>query len=132
MLEKNSAELPLLLAFAFIFMLFIISACDLMALFIAIEGLTLTLYVLAAFDLKSQGSIEAGLKYFCLGSIASGLFAFGLSLIYGSLGTLNYIQINNLVDQYSLSFGVDYALTLGLFSILCAFFFKLSIPPFHI
>jgi len=130
-IKLNTIEYPLILCFSAIFLLLLIAAFDLMSLYLTIEGLSLTLYVLAAYDISSSGSIEASLKYFCLGAIASGFLGFGVSLIYGSVGTLNYFKILYFLSNTSVNLQTDYLITLGLSLICFGFFFKLSIPPFH-
>ena len=129
--KLNTIEYPLLLCFSIIFLLLLVAAFDLMSLYLTIEGLSLTLYVLAAYDTTSSGSIEASLKYFCLGAIASSLLGFGISLLYGSIGTLNYFKILYFFSTTHTSIISDYLISLSLSFICFGFFFKLSIPPFH-
>jgi len=130
-IKLNTIEYPLILCFSVIFLLLLIASFDFMSLYLTIEGLSLTLYVLAAYDISSSGAIEASLKYFCLGAIASGFLGFGVSLLYGSVGTLNYFKILYFLASVNFNLQADYLITLGLSFICFGFFFKLSIPPFH-
>jgi len=87
-------EFPLLVALATLGMMLMISANDLMALYVGLELQSLALYVIAAFQRDSVRSTEAGLKYFVLGSVASGMLLFGASLIYGFCGSTAFVQIS--------------------------------------
>jgi len=81
--SKDSMELGILFLFTVLFMGFLLTSIDLMSAFISLEGLSFTLYVLAAMNLTSQASIEAAIKYFCLGGVSSGIMLFGISMSYG-------------------------------------------------
>ena len=87
-------EYPLLVALATLGMMLMISANDLMALYVGLELQSLALYVVAAFQRDSLRSTEAGVKYFVLGSVASGMLLFGASLIYGFCGGTAFVQIS--------------------------------------
>ena len=87
-------EYPLLVALATLGMMLMISANDLMALYVGLELQSLALYVVAAFQRDSVRSTEAGVKYFVLGSVASGMLLFGASLIYGFCGGTAFVQIS--------------------------------------
>lgn len=89
----NTFEYLLLLLCATLGLLFLSSAYDLISLYLAIEVQSLCLYVLAASKKNSSFSLEAGLKYFILGSFSSALFLFGSSLLYGCTGTTNFFNI---------------------------------------
>ena len=92
-------EYPLLVALATLGMMLMISANDLMALYVGLELQSLALYVVAAFQRDSVRSTEAGVKYFVLGSVASGMLLFGASLIYGFCGGTAFVQISKaLID----------------------------------
>jgi NADH-quinone oxidoreductase subunit N len=101
-----------------------LSANDLMTLYLGIETLSLSSYVLAAFQRDSLKSSEAGLKYFVLGALASGLLLYGSSLIYGFAGDTSYTAIAT--APYSVG------LVFGLVLIICGLAFKASAAPFHI
>jgi NADH-quinone oxidoreductase subunit N len=121
-------EFPLLLLFSTIGMMVMISANDLIALYMGIELLSLSLYVIAAFNRDSERSSEAGLKYFVLGALASGLLLYGSSLIYGFAGTTNFDRI---ADAIGSAEGAPFGLVIGLVFVLAALAFKISAVPFH-
>ena len=121
-------EYPVLLLFATLGMLIMLSANDFMTVYIGLELLSLSLYVVAAFHRDNEQSAEAGLKYFVLGALASGLFLYGASLVYGFAGTTSFERIAlALLDPAGRSQG----LTVGLIFILAALAFKVSAVPFH-
>src|SRR5258705_3563853 len=80
-------------------MLMLISAADLIALYLGLELMSLALYVLAAIDRDSVRSTEAGLKYFVLGALSSGMLLYGASLVYGFTGTVNFAGIAKAAGQ---------------------------------
>ena len=92
------SEYPILVGFATLGMLLMISANDLMSLYLAIELQSLSLYTLAAFDRSSEKSSEAGLKFFVLGALSSGLLLYGCSFIYGAVGSTSFEVIAKTVD----------------------------------
>ncbi|MEM9880508.1 MAG: NADH-quinone oxidoreductase subunit N, partial [Pseudomonadota bacterium] len=124
-------EVPLLMLLAALGMCIMISANSLLTLYIGLELQSLSLYVLAALDRDSRFSTEAGLKYFVLGAVASGMLLFGTSLIYGFSGTLSFTvlaeQLPNLLGENLPSVG----LVFGLVFVLAALAFKVSAVPFH-
>lgn len=105
------------------------SANDLLALYLALELQSLCLYMMAAFGRGSAYSTEAGLKYFILGALASGMLLFGASLIYGTLGTTSYVEIASLLSLGGE--GIGRGLLLGIGFILAAVRWKLALAPFH-
>jgi len=114
-------------------MFLLISANDLFIIYIAIELQSIALYILTSLKRYSNVSIEAGLKYFIYGSFASGMLLYGVSLVYGSLGTTNLTQIYILL--YSLSIDNDnlpLSLVYGYVLIIAGLFFKLGLAPFHL
>ena len=117
-------EYSLLTVFAAMGAGVMLSANDLMTLYVGIETLSLSSYVLAAFQRDSVKSAEAGLKYFVLGALASGLLLYGSSLIYGFAGSTNYQTIAAADDSVGLIF--------GLVLIICGLAFKASAAPFHV
>jgi len=119
-------EYPILILFATLGMMMMVSANDLIALYLGIELQSLSLYVLAAFRRDSLRSSEAGLKYFVLGALASGLFLYGASLTYGFAGTTGFASI-----AASLAGGPATGLIVGLVFIAAALAFKVSAVPFH-
>jgi len=121
-------EYPLLVALATVGMMLMISANDLMALYVGLELQSLALYVVASFQRDSVPSTEAGVKYFVLGSVASGMLLFGASLIYGFCGGTAFVQISQaLLDGKSQEIGV----IIGLVFVIAGLAFKASVVPFH-
>ena len=117
-------EYPLLVALATLGMMLMISANDLMALYVGLELQSLALYVVAAFQRDSVRSTEAGVKYFVLGSVASGMLLFGASLIYGFCGGTAFVEISKaLIDGR----GAE----IGLVFVVAGLAFKVSAVPFH-
>ena len=120
-------EYPVLLIFSILGMLVMISANDLIVLYISIELQSLSLYVLVALRKGSIKGSEAALKYFILGSIASAVILYGCSMVYSVVGNTNYELIKQFSDQ---SFD-NLILSLGLVLIISGIAFKLSAAPFH-
>ena len=121
-------EYPVLVALATLGMMLMISANDLMSLYVGLELQSLALYVIAAFQRDSLRSTEAGVKYFVLGSVASGMLLFGASLIYGFCGGTAFVQISQaLLDGKAAEFGV----IVGLVFVVAGLAFKVSAVPFH-
>ncbi len=120
-------EFPILVALAVVGMMMMVSAGDLMALYMGLELQSLSLYVIAAFRRDSLRSTEAGLKYFVLGALSSGLLLYGASLVYGYAGTTSFEGITAAVGHEGLSLG----LLIGLVFLLTGLAFKVSAVPFH-
>jgi NADH-quinone oxidoreductase subunit N len=120
-------EYAVLLLFATVGMMVMVSANDLMTLYIGLELLSLSLYVIAAFDRDNARSAEAGLKYFVLGALASGLLLYGSSLVYGFGGTTNFDRIADALSTGESGTGV----VVGLVFVLAGLAFKVSAVPFH-
>jgi len=118
-------EYPILIICAVLGMMVMISSNDLIVFYIGLELQSLSLYVLSSFNRDEVKSSEAGLKYFVLSALSSGLLLYGCSLIYGFSGSTNFeIIANNLdSDQYVLTFGIVF--------ILVGLAFKISAVPFH-
>jgi NADH-quinone oxidoreductase subunit N len=106
-------------------MLMLISAADLIALYLGLELMSLALYVVAAIDRGSVTSTEAGLKYFVLGALSSGMLLYGASLIYGFTGTVSFAGIAKAAREPSIG------LIFGLVFLFAGFCFKVSAVPFH-
>ncbi|MDC1255775.1 NADH-quinone oxidoreductase subunit NuoN [Paracoccaceae bacterium] len=129
-LTKNNLmkfEYPILIGLAVVGMMMMVSAGDLMSLYMGIELQSLALYVIAAFNRDSIRSTEAGLKYFVLGALSSGLLLYGASLIYGFSGTTNFDGIALALNQGEISLG----LLIGLVFLATGLAFKVSAAPFH-
>jgi NADH-quinone oxidoreductase subunit N len=120
-------EFPVLVLLATTGMLMMISANDLIALYVGLELQSLALYVVAAFDRRSARSSEAGLKYFVLGALSSGMLLYGASLIYGFTGSTLFADIAAAVQPS----GVNLGLIFGLVFLMTGFAFKISAVPFH-
>ena len=126
--ELVNFEYPVLILFATLGMLLMISANNLMALYIGIELQSLSLYVIAAFDRDSRSSGEAGLKYFILGALSSGLLLYGCSLVYGFSGSTSFEGIASALN----TIGADsIGLTIGMVFLCAGLAFKVSAVPFH-
>ena len=119
-------EYPVLVALATVGMMMMVSAGDLMALYMGLELQSLALYVIASLRRDSVKSTEAGLKYFMLGALSSGLLLYGASLVYGFAGTTLFSGILS-----TLSGEVPLGLLFGLVFVLSGLAFKISAAPFH-
>src|ERR1700747_2695912 len=111
-------------------MMMVISAADLIALYLGLELMSLALYVVAAMNRDSGRSTEAGLKYFVLGALSSGMLLYGASLIYGFTGTVSFAGIANAASQRS-GGTASLGLVFGLVFLFAGFCFKVSAVPFH-
>ena len=107
-------------------MMLLISAADLIALYLGLELMSLALYVVAAFNRDSAKSTEAGLKYFVLGALSSGMLLYGASLVYGFTGTISFAGIAKATHA-----GASIGLVFGLVFMFVGFCFKISAVPFH-
>ena len=119
-------EYNLLVMLATLGMLLMVSANDLMSLYMGLEMQSLPLYVIAAMRTKSLKSSEAGLKYFLLGALSSGMLLYGASFIYGYTGSTNFGEIAT-----ALSGGASAGLVVGMVFLLAGLAFKISAAPFH-
>jgi len=119
-------EYPVLMLFNAVGMGMMVSATDLMTLYIGLEMSSLSSYVLAAFLKNDSRSSEAGLKYFVLGALASGIILYGVSLVYGFSGTTNYEGIRGAFDAH-----VSMGALFGIVFVLAGLAFKVSAVPFH-
>ncbi len=120
-------ELPVLIVLATIGMLLMISAGDLIAVYLGLELQSLALYVVAAFHRDNGRSTEAGLKYFVLGALSSGMLLYGASLIYGFTGHTDFAGIAAAAASGQTSLG----LTFGIVFVAAGIAFKVSAVPFH-
>ena len=119
-------EYPILVTLAVVGMMIMVSAGDLMTLYLGLELQSLALYVVAAIRRDSVKSTEAGLKYFVLGALSSGLLLYGASLTYGFAGTTQFDGILSTLDH-----GAPLGLLFGLVFLLSGLAFKVSAAPFH-
>ena len=118
-------EYPILILSSVLGMMVMISSNDLMVFYMGLELQSLALYVLATFNRDNLKSSEAGLKYFVLSALSSGLLLYGCSLIYGFAGSTNFDIIANQLNSN------EYILTFGIVFILVGLAFKISAVPFH-
>ncbi|MCP5367445.1 MAG: NADH-quinone oxidoreductase subunit NuoN [Hyphomicrobiales bacterium] len=123
-------EYPVLVLFAVIGMMMMISANDLISLYLGLEIQSLSLYIIAAFQRETLRSTEAGLKYFVLGSVASGMLLYGSSMVYGFTGTTSF---SVLAEMFAGQGGhtPSVGLIFGLVFIVAGLAFKVSAVPFH-
>ena len=121
-------EYPILVMFAGIGMMLMVSANNMLSLYMALELQSLSLYVLAAFHRNSTRSGEAASKYFILGALSSGMLLFGISLIYGFTGSLDFAVIAKSLESASM---IPPGFTVGMVFVLTAMAFKISAVPFH-
>ena len=128
-LEKSGAmraEYPVLIVLAAVGMGVMVSATDLITLYIGLELNSLAAYVLASFARNDERSAEAGLKYFVLGALASGILLFGMSLLYGFTGSTGFEAIGQ-----AMAGDISMGKLLGLIFVLSGLAFKISAAPFH-
>lgn len=121
-------EFPILILFATLGMMLMISANDLISLYIGLEMQSLSLYVMASIQRDDNRATEAGLKYFVLGAVASGLLLYGSSLVYGFAGTTNF---DALAGLFANNADVPTGLIIGIVFIMAGLAFKVSAVPFH-
>jgi NADH-quinone oxidoreductase subunit N len=120
-------EYPVLIMLSTLGMMLIISANDMMALYLGFELQSLALYVIAAINRESLRSTEAGLKYFVLGALSSGMMLYGISLVYGYTGNTGFAEIAAALTGGERQLG----LVFGLVFVLAGLAFKISAVPFH-
>jgi NADH-quinone oxidoreductase subunit N len=120
-------EFPVLVVFAVLGMMLMISANDFLVLYMGMELQSLALYVLAAFDRDNLRSTEAGLKYFVLGALSSGMMLYGISLIYGFSGHTGFEAVAIAVKGSGVSIGIIF----GLVFLAAGLAFKVAAVPFH-
>ncbi len=134
--QKHSEkfEYSVLILFSTVGLMLMVSAADFLGLYMGLELSSLCLYILASIDKDNVVSSEAGLKYFVLGSLASGIMLFGISLIYGFAGTTEFAKLSETFISSSIASSPDYfpyGIIIGMVMVIAAFCFKLSAAPFH-
>jgi NADH-quinone oxidoreductase subunit N len=131
--EAGHGEYHSLLLFSVLGMTVLVSAQDLVTLFIGFELLSIPLYVLCASEAHREGSLESGLKYLVIGSVGSATLAYGLALVYGATGSTSFAAIASAISVGKLAGGVlgDPMLLTGLALVIVGFAFKASVAPFH-
>src|SRR5690606_7290019 len=120
-------EYPVLIVLATLGMLLMVSANDMIALYLGLELQSLALYVIAAINRDNLRSTEAGLKYFVLGALSSGMLLYGISLVYGYTGNTGFEAIASALSGGERQLG----LVFGLVFVLAGLAFKISAVPFH-
>jgi len=123
--RQQKFEFGVLVLLSTLGMMMLISAADLIALYLGLELMSLALYVLAASNRDNLKATEAGLKYFVLGALSSGMLLYGASLIYGFTGTVSFAGIAKAAGQGGLG------LVFGIVFLFVGFCFKISAVPFH-
>jgi NADH-quinone oxidoreductase subunit N len=123
----DTFEYPVLVVLSTLGMLLMVSANDMLALYLGLELQSLALYVIAAINRDSVRSTEAGLKYFVLGALASGILLYGISLVYGYTGNTSFEAIASALTGAERQTG----LVFGLVFVLAGLVFKISAVPFH-
>jgi NADH-quinone oxidoreductase subunit N len=123
--RQQRFEYSVLVLLSTLGMLMLISAADLIALYLGLELMSLPLYVVAASHRDSLRATEAGLKYFVLGALSSGMLLYGASLVYGFTGTVNFAGIAKAAAHG------DVGLIFGIVFLFAGFCFKVSAVPFH-
>ncbi len=121
-------EYPVLILFATVGMMVMVSANNLMSLYLGLELQSLCLYVIAAFHRDSLRSSEAGLKYFVLGALSSGMLLYGISIVYGYTGSIGFA---GLAEQFAIGGQAEIGLIIGLVFVIAGLAFKVSAVPFH-
>ncbi len=129
-LKKNDLhiyEFPILICLSVLGMLIMVSSNDLLVLYIGVEMQSLSLYIIAAFRRDNLRSTEAGLKYFVLGALSSGILLYGISLIYGSIGSTQFHVIYSSIMYSESALGLQ----IGMVFLISGIAFKFSSFPFH-
>ena len=124
---EHEAEYSVLILFSAVGMAVMVSATNLMTLYVGLELQSLAAYVLASYRRTDERSAEAGLKYFVLGALASGILLYGISLLYGFTGTMSFTGVAAAFARDGHSLG----LLFGLVFVLAGLAFKISAVPFH-
>jgi NADH-quinone oxidoreductase subunit N len=128
--KRETFEYSVLILLSTTGMMMLISAADLIALYLGLELMSLALYVVAAIDRDSVRSTEAGLKYFVLGALSSGMLLYGASLVYGFTGTVSFAGIAKAATHAG-GGAASLGLVFGLVFLFAGFCFKVSAVPFH-
>lgn len=135
--DQGVFEYPILMLLSILGMLVLVSSGSLLTIYMGLELMSLPLYVLASIQRDALRSTEAGLKYFVLGSLASGILLFGMSLIYGFTGTINLQTLAAILSETAAMatpgepMAISAGLLVGLLLMVVGFCFKVSAVPFH-
>ncbi len=126
----NHGELYPLILFTVVGMMLMASGTDLMTIFLGLEVMSISLYVLAGFNRANRKSNESGLKYFLLGSFSTGFMLYGMALIYGATGTTRLYKIATILSQMTLP-SANILMVAGMLLMMTGFAFKIAAAPFH-
>ncbi|MGI9185389.1 MAG: NADH-quinone oxidoreductase subunit N [Solirubrobacteraceae bacterium] len=131
--SAGHGEYHALLLFSVLGMAILVSAQNLITLFLGFEMLSIPLYVLCASEFRREGSLESGLKYLVIGSVGSAKLVYGLALLYGATGSTQFSGIAHAIGQGRIAGGLlgDPMLLTGLALVMVGFAFKASVAPFH-
>ena len=124
-------EYYVLLLLSVLGMMIMVSSNDLMSLYLGLELLGISLYSLVSFNRKNLISCEAGLKYFILGALASGVLLYGMTLIYGFTGTTNFSSLTLVYAKYSSGAAIPIGVIIGVILVVSGLFFKIAAAPFY-
>jgi NADH-quinone oxidoreductase subunit N len=124
-------EFITLLLFALLGMMILVSASSFISVYLGLELMSLCLYAMVALNRDSASSTEAAMKYFVLGALSSGLLLYGMSMIYGATGTLNIVDVSNIVGRLAGNTLEHRFLVFGLVFIVAGCAFKIGVVPFH-
>jgi NADH-quinone oxidoreductase subunit N len=127
--EAGHGEFHSVLLFSVLGMAILVSAQNLVTLFLGFELLSIPLYVMCASEFRREGSLESGLKYLVIGSVGSATLVYGLALVYGATGSTDFSGIARAINGGSVS--TDPLLLAGLALVIVGFAFKASVAPFH-
>jgi len=133
-LTHNRGEYYGLILLCTVGMMFLVSAGEMVSMYVALELTTISLFVLAAFKKTKLASAEAGLKYLILGAISSAILLYGISMIYGVTGTTDFMRIHSVISAKLGSGIIKDAWdihVLGMVMIIAGLGFKLAVVPFH-
>jgi NADH-quinone oxidoreductase subunit N len=128
-LKRGHGEFILLILFSLVGMMFLASANDFLLFFIALETLTVSLYIMTAYLRDKSASIEAGVKYLILGALSTALLLYGVSFIYGAVGSTSYWEIHRQISEAG---QLPLAFIFGLILVICSLGFKIAAVPFHL
>jgi len=131
--DAGQGEYYALLLFSVLGMTVLVSAQNIVTLFIGLELLSIPLYVLCAAEYRRESSLESGLKYLVIGSVGSATLVYGLALVYGATGATDFATIGTAASTGKLAGGIlgDPLLLTGLGLVIVGFAFKASVAPFH-
>lgn len=126
-MKADRFEYPILMLLSVLGMMMMVSSQDFISLYVGLELQSLPLYVLAAISRDQSRSVEAGLKYFVLGALSSGMLLYGISLVYGASGSLQF----DVIAQALAGHGNSTLFMIGIVFVMAGFAFKISAVPFH-